>query len=315
MLVSGAVARTTFVVVLLVLGSASALVVFGQSWQRNSAGPQRNAGVRLMTPESLEVIRQTAVQQSSKLARDDVKQAAASMPVQPSSQLERALELAYKARRAYQSIRGYTCIFIKRERINGILGPMEFIRMKVRTQPFSIYMQWLQPHTGREVIYVHGRYGNKLLAHDTGAKKIIAGTVELDPQDPKLLKYSRHPITEAGIGNMIAKLIRHWEAQRRWPSGNVVVLDNARVDTNVCWCVKCVHPRRSGQNAYYRIRVFFDKRTELPIRCEGYEWPLHGDDPNGLLAEEYTYRNLRTDVVLSSWDFSPHNPRYNFGRF
>ncbi|HID21190.1 MAG TPA: DUF1571 domain-containing protein, partial [Planctomycetaceae bacterium] len=228
---------------------------------------------------------------------------------------DRALGLAYQARRKYQSIRGYTCIFIKRERINGVLGPMEFVQMKIRTRPFSIYMKWLQPYTGREVIYVHGRYGNKLLAHDTGAKKIIAGTVELDPRDRRLLKYSRHPITEAGIGNMISKLIRHWEQQRRAPDGNIVVLDNARVDTNLCWCVKCIHPHPSGRNAYYRIRVFFDKKSSLPIRFEGYDWPLQRGDVNGLLVEEYTYRNLRTDVTLTSWDFSPRNPRYNFGRF
>jgi len=271
--------------------------------------------VLLLAPSGLKRVRQPGSSAHGQRPAGAIKQAAASVPVQPPHELQQALELAYKARRAYQSIRGYTCIFIKRERINGVLGPMEFIRMKVRRRPFSIYMHWLQPHTGREVIYVRGRYGDKLLAHETGAKKIIAGTVKLDPRDPKLLKYSRHPITEAGIGNMIAKLIRHWEAQRRALDGKVVVLDNARVDTSVCWCVKCSHPRRSGRNAYYRIRVFFDKETSLPIRFEGYDWPQPGGDSNGLLIEEYTYRNLRTDVVLTAWDFSPHNPRYNFGRF
>jgi outer membrane lipoprotein-sorting protein len=60
--------------------------------------------------------------------------------------------------------------------------------------------------------------------------------------------------------------------------------------------------------------VFFDKEHGLPIRFEGYDWPRRGSAPDGDNIEEYTYRDLKFNVSLTSADFSTENPKYNFGR-
>ena len=39
-----------------------------------------------------------------------------------------------------QNIRDYSCTFIKRERLDGDLGEPQHIMLKVRHQPFSVYM-------------------------------------------------------------------------------------------------------------------------------------------------------------------------------
>ena len=75
----------------------------------------------------------------------------------------------------YRTIRDYTCTFSKRERIKGQLTPLHVLIMKVRTQPTSIYLKFRQPFPGREAIYVAGRNDGKVLAHDVGLIKLLAG--------------------------------------------------------------------------------------------------------------------------------------------
>ena len=62
------------------------------------------------------------------------------------------------ATEGYRQVRGtvrdYTCIMVRRERVNGRLGPHEFIAAKVRHRqvqdgqvivPFSVYLKFLKP--------------------------------------------------------------------------------------------------------------------------------------------------------------------------
>ena len=71
----------------------------------------------------------------------------------------------------------YTCTFFKRERISGKLIPAHVMAMKVRTKPQSVYLRFQQPAKGREAIYIAGRHGGKVLAHDVGFNKLLAGTL------------------------------------------------------------------------------------------------------------------------------------------
>src|SRR5262245_26264019 len=67
--------------------------------------------------------------------------------------LDLPLRLIADARQSYQGVRDYTCLFIKRERLRGQVQPENVIDMKVRTQPFSVYLRWLKPTAtaGQEV--------------------------------------------------------------------------------------------------------------------------------------------------------------------
>ena len=230
------------------------------------------------------------------------------------NQLDQPLQLAYKARDKFRTIQDYTCVLVKQERIDGELLPMEYVQMKARPRPFSVYLKWLKPYEGREAIYVAGHNDGKILVHSTGVEKVVGGTVALDPRGDMAMENSRHVITEAGLGNLIDQLVTRWEAEKKLGQTEAVVKNNAKVDTRVCWCVKTTHPHDPRRYSYYRSRVFFDKEHGLPIRFEGYDWPRRGSAPDGDLVEVYTYRDLKFNVALSAADFSADNPRYNFGR-
>ena len=231
-----------------------------------------------------------------------------------SSPIDEALRLAYNARDKYRAIQDYTCTFIKQERINGELQPREFIEMKARTRPFSVYLKWQKPYDGREVIYVKGQNNGKLLAHGVGVEKVVGGTVALDPRGDRAMETSRHDITEAGIGNLIDQLILRWEAEKKLGKTKVELGDNAKVDKRVCWLVKTTQPNDPRHYTYYRSRVFFDKENGLPIHFEGYDWPRRNSSPDGDLLESYTCRDIKFNIPLSSADFGIENPSYNFGR-
>ena len=230
------------------------------------------------------------------------------------SPLDQPLQLAYKARDRYRTIQDYTCVLVRQERIEGELQPMEFIQMKARNRPFSVYFNWLKPYEGREAIYVDGQNKGKLMVHSTGVEKVVGGTVALEPRGDMAMENSRHDITEAGIGKLIDQLVKRWEAEKTLGQTQVVMKENATVDTRTCWCVKTTHPHDPRRYLYYRTRVFFDKENGLPIRFEGYDWPRRGSAPDGDLVEQYTYRDLKFNVPLTAADFSTDNPKYNFGR-
>ncbi len=251
------------------------------------------------------------------VAQEIRSKSSTSAPAAPSNSpdaLDEPLRLAYAAQEQLRTVRDYTCMFLKRERIGGELRPMEFIQMKSRTKPFSVYFKWVQPFDGREVIYVSGKYDNKLVVHSTGVEKLVGGTVAMDPRDERALENSRHDITESGLPNLTTRLVTRWETERQLGRTSVEVRDNAKVDGRVCWCVKTVHPNDPRRYSYYRTRVFFDKEHGLPIRFEAYDWPRRGSTTDGELVEEYTYRDLRFNQNLTAMDFNIENPKYNFGR-
>ena len=92
----------------------------------------------------------------------------------------------------YETVSDYVCTFSKRERIEGRLRSKHVMLMKVRTHPRSIYLKFRQPSPGREAIYVEGRNDGKLLAHEVGLKRLIAGTLSLDPTGSMAMEDNRH---------------------------------------------------------------------------------------------------------------------------
>jgi hypothetical protein len=225
----------------------------------------------------------------------------------------RALRIIAECQARYQAVRDYTCTFFKRERIDGRLVPEQILAMKVRTQPRSIYVKFRQPSPGREAIYIAGQNGGKVLAHDVGLNKLLAGTLWLEPTCGRAMQDCRHPITEAGIGPLLETLKTRWS--RPWdPAESVVFRADQPVGPRLCTLIETTHPRPRPDLMFYRVRVFIDNQLGLPIRFEAYDWPQAAGSQTKLV-EEYTYADLRLNVGLEDRDFDVSNAEYAFGRF
>jgi hypothetical protein len=220
------------------------------------------------------------------------------------SPLEGPLQLIAEAAQSYQGIRDYTCLFVKREQIQGQLQPDNLIEMRARTQPFSIYMRWLGPQTvaGQEACYVAGRNNGMMRVHSTGLAGAI-GFTSLDVRDPRVMQNNRHTITEAGIGVLIDRLNRRWQMEKQLNRTQVSIADYS-YNQRPCTRVETVHPDNAGGQFYaYRSVVYFDKENHLPIRAEHYDWPRQRA-PNGDLIECYSFANLRLNIGLTDRAFA-----------
>jgi hypothetical protein len=219
------------------------------------------------------------------------------------SPLDEPLRLMSLARQAFQGVQDYSCLLIKRERIRGQLEADEVISMRVRSRPFSVYLHWEAPRgmAGQEACYVVGRNNNMLRVHSTGLAGVI-GWISLDPRDPRVLEHSRHSITEAGIGNLLDRYGQRWEEERRLNQTTVRVGDFV-YNKRPCRRVEMIHPP-GGQYLFYRSMVYFDSETHLPIRVENYDWPRPRGNPDGDLAEVYSYINMQLNVHLGDEAFN-----------
>jgi hypothetical protein len=224
-----------------------------------------------------------------------------------------ALRWAYMGIEEMKQIQDYTCTFVKRERIDGVLGEHQYMFMKVRHNPFSVYIYFLAPADlkGQEVIYINGKNDGKLWGHTTGIRDKMVGTVSLNPSGMLAMKGNRYPITEAGIVTLTQRLIEIAEADSKFGECEVKFFPGAKVSGRTCTCIQVVHPQRRQNFRFNLGRVFVDEELNLPIRYEAYEWPqTEGGAP--VLTEEYTYLNLKLNQNLNDSDFDVRNPQYKF---
>src|SRR5262249_35358739 len=133
--------------------------------------------------------------------------------------LDMALELATKVQKNIdENVRDYTATVIKQERSGSDLKPEEICEVKIRNQPFSVYMKFLSPENlkGQEVIYVEGQNDGKLIGHAGSGAAALLGSKWLDPRGPIAMFGQRYPITELGILNLTKRLIEVGEHDRQF---------------------------------------------------------------------------------------------------
>jgi hypothetical protein len=232
-----------------------------------------------------------------------VQQPVAPLAAGPSSPLDEPVRLVAEARQMYQKVHDYTCTMIKQERVNGQLQPENIIAVKLRNQPFSVYMRWSAPResAGQEVCFVHGRNNNQMRVHANGILG-VAGFVSIDPRDPKVMQNSRHTIYEAGLGNTIERMARAWDEERRAGKTQARIAEYEYAKRR-CVRVETYYTERVPQAYCWRSVVYFDKENKLPIRTEAYDWPRAGV-PGGDLLESFSHIDLRFNVGLTDAAFN-----------
>jgi hypothetical protein len=234
--------------------------------------------------------------------------------------LDRAIEMAKEGLINIQSnVHDYSAIMVKRERIDGTLGCPEYMQMKIRCPrtiagkqvPFSVYLKTLKPRksAGREVVWIQGENGNKLCAHETGL--LGMKRFYLDPDGWVAMKSNRYPIYDAGIENLIIKLIEKANFAKNTGHSVVNYRDNAEIMKRKCFLIELVNQQRHEGDEFFKAHVFIDKELNLPVRYVAYDWPT---SPSGKpeVIEEYTYVKINLNQGFSDIDFSPENPAYKF---
>ncbi len=223
-----------------------------------------------------------------------------------------AIEMAKKVQDHIQKdVKDYTCTLIKRERIGKELGENQFIAMKVRNDPLCVYMSFMVPDKGREVMFLAGKNGGKMAAHAGSGLQARFGTVWLDPVGPMAMKDQRYPITEVGIANLTRRLLEVADNDKKFGECEVKFFPGATINARKVTCIEVTHPVPRVNFRFHKARIYLDDELNVPIRYEAYEWPAKGST-EPVLLEEYTYVDLKLNVGLKDQDFDVNNPAYHF---
>jgi hypothetical protein len=205
-----------------------------------------------------------------------------------------------------QNVRDYTCTLIKREAVDGELSDPQQIMLKVRQTPFSAYLYFLKPFQGREVLFVDGANNNELVVLEAGWKRNL-GKLNLDPNGIVAMRGQKHPITEVGIRNLMAKLIAAKTAESQFMECSVTSNPSTRIGDRSTTLIQIEHPVPRKEFGTHITRIFLDNELRVPIHYDAFLWPeAPGQAPP--LDASYTYANMKLNVGLAAQDFDATNP-------
>lgn len=207
------------------------------------------------------------------------------------------------AKSAYGKLRDYTCVFTRQERMDGVLGAEQVAEMKVRTKPYSLAVRFGKPAAvaGMEELYVSGTRTGKMKYRPAGAKGVNGfQLVSLD--DPKVLAENRHPITEVGVGATIDLLTSIATREKSLGNGLEVFTAEFQFAGKTTTRYEILARRAHAHRYAYRMLVYVDQETKLPVRFEAYDAPKAGTT-TGELLEAYSYTDQKFNVGLGDSAF------------
>jgi len=224
---------------------------------------------------------------------------------------------AERERPIIAAIKDYTATVRKQESIGGHLHEAQVMEVKVRHEPFSVYLKFRFPHgeNGKQAIFVRGKNDNKVVGHGVTLVERMAGTQFLAPDSFFAMRGQKYPITEMGILNLVDKLLEVGYKDIKFGECEVQYIENSPIGSGdaarLCTQIRIIHPVRRPHFTFHVARIFVDKELNLPIHYDSYDWPRReGETPQ--LIEAYSYRDLKFNVGLTDLDFDHKNPAYAF---
>lgn len=266
----------------------------------------------------------------------------------PRSDVERIEMLLTDASNAMAAIYDYRGVIVKRELFGDGLVQQRLAFKFAR--PFRVYVKYLEPHTGREGIYIHGSNRNRLRAHRGSLPDVM---VNLPPRGRIAMLDNHHPITDFGLENMlelasknIRKAIQRRDATLQLSDGGMVNGEPTwRIDMESHSGGRTVQARRgedlwdiasrTGQDMYVilhhndaidspsdvgtgqKVLVphYYASRGRYFISKRTYMMTrVRSWDHRGQVYEAYDYPELELNPGLDDGDFDHRNPDYDFVR-
>jgi hypothetical protein len=232
------------------------------------------------------------------------------------------LLLLEKGYQQFSVFSDYIATFFKRERVDGVLGDGQIVNIKVRHEPFSVYMKWVVGDRGREVLYVDGKNDGKLLVKKGGFAGRILGALKLDPNGSLAMKESRHPVTKAGLLNLVGELLIHRRKEVLLDDSlfHCVMLDNQEVNNRSCYGFVLEFDNRTVSQLYRKSVMYLDKELLIPLHLQNYTWPEHEGETDAqkldaeTIIEHYTFSNIKLNLNLADLDFDRTNENYSLRR-
>lgn len=214
----------------------------------------------------------------------------------------------------FAKIPDYTANMLKQERIGGALGICQVIDVKIRHEPFSVYMKWNEGDRGRQLIYVHGQNDGNMLVQPGGIRGRLTGVLSLEPTGSLAMSDSRYSITNAGLLELARTVLSYQKRDLQRGTGFTCQLfDHQQFEGRECYLYLIEYESAEFNETYRKSMIYVDKELSLPICVKNYTWG-RDVDPEKMdeetLIEFYAYTDLKFGQQLSAADFDKHNSDY-----
>jgi outer membrane lipoprotein-sorting protein len=238
--------------------------------------------------------------------RADTKIASRIAEAEQSHPLVPVLKLAAKSLEKMEVVKDYEATVIKKELIGKTLLTSQ-MNIKLREEPKDVYLKFIDPHAGRQVLYSPNKRNGNMLVRETGIASLV-GALEIDPNSDRVKAENRYNITKIGLRNMLTILMDRWLDETKLSGVDVKFYPEAKIGDQSCKVVQITYAEQRPEVRYQSSRLYIDNATDLPIRLQNWEF----GKPEPVLVEDYYYSNLKTNVGLTDADFDPKNPKYGF---
>lgn len=226
--------------------------------------------------------------------------------------LVRQTRLLEKGLQEISAISDYSATFTKQEKINGVLSEPEILKVKIRQEPFSIYIKWLNGEdVGQEVAYVHGENNNRVLLKFGGLKGRMIPTLKIHPKGDLATAEARYPVTEMGLKKMIERILEFRYRDLELAQGvNCRMTADRKFDRSHCCCFEIHYDSPDVSPKFRKSYIHINKETCLPVYVKNFGWPLSGSQhltgkklDEATLLECYSYTDIAMEDQLSAGVF------------
>ena len=225
-----------------------------------------------------------------------------------------------------ESIPSYSFTITKQERVGQDLQPPQVMNVKLRHNPFSLYMKWIDGEgpgvRGRQLLYVQGENDNNLLVLPGGIAGRLSGTLSLSLDDPRVTSEARHPPNECGLKHLTETLLgfQRKDLAAGCPGVTCELHADQIYADRPCYLFISSYDSPERSPMYRKAAVFIDKEYSLPVCIRNYTWgspDIPRDQLDDLtLVEAYAYSeiDLQPESQYAEEDFSRTNPKYRMRR-
>lgn len=223
--------------------------------------------------------------------------------------------LLRKGMKSFSNVTDYTASMYKQERMNGVLGEGQTIELKMKHEPFSVYMKWLSgDDRGQQAIYVADQNDGKLLVQPGGIKGRLTGVLSLDPEGTLAMASSRHPVTQAGLVELAKTILKYQDADLERGEGfQCELLDNATFGERPCYLFTCIYESEEFNSNYRKSVIYVDKELSMPVCVKNFCWAKDANPETideDTLLEFYAYSELELMQKLDETAFDASNRKY-----
>lgn len=198
-----------------------------------------------------------------------------------------------------REVQGYSCILIKKERVNKIVRKLEKTECYFKEQPFSVYMNFLEGvGEAQKVLYVKGENDNKMVALPAGIGRFL-GPLKFDTDTPKARNAGRYLITEFGIKLGTERTLKAMLAAKERNALFVQyegVFKVPEVGDRLCYKLIRTPYTPVEDEGVFELTLYFDVETWLQVGSI-----LKG--PNDYFIAEYFFRDVKINPQFKDRQF------------